>query len=424
MALRPETARVRRGDDEIVVPAETVGRGEVVIVRPGERVPVDGDILEGQSQLDESLLTGESLPQSKGVGEPVTGGSINGDGLLAISTTQVGDESTLARIVAMVEDAQATKAPIQRTVDRVSAIFVPAVISVALVTLLGWLLTGLSAELAVINAVSVLVIACPCALGLATPAALMVGTGGAARAGILIKDAQALEVTHNVDVVIFDKTGTLTEGRPTVREMLVIGESDDQMLAAASAAQQGSEHPLAGAIRAAAAERGLELPAVSDFKAIAGKGVEATVGGTKIRVGSPRFMAELGIDISALQARAGELEGEGMTLVWVAKGSAAMGGIAIGDKPRASSKSAIAGLEARGVQTVMLSGDNRAAAEAVGRELGISRVIAEVLPEDKAKHVLSFQEAGRKVAMVGDLSLIHISEPTRRRDSSRMPSSA
>lgn len=400
MELRPETARVRRESGEVQVPPETVGRGEIVVVRPGERLPVDGTIVEGQSQLDESLLTGESLPQDKGVGDEVTGGSINGDGLLAIETTRVGEESTLARIVALVEDAQATKAPIQHTVDRVSAIFVPVVIAVASLSFVAWLLVGGGAELAVINAVSVLVIACPCALGLATPAALMVGTGAAARAGILIKDAQALERTHKVDVVVFDKTGTLTEGRPTVRELLA--KDGEALLALAAAAQHGSEHPLAAAIRSAAKERELPLSLATDFKAIPGKGIVARVEEQDISIGSPRFMRELEMDISAWQERASELEAKGMTLVWLANSDAVLGGIAIGDTPRSSSREAIATLEAAGVQTVMLTGDNRAAAESIGRDLGISRVIAEVLPEDKASQVTELQREGHTVAMVGD----------------------
>jgi Cu+-exporting ATPase len=400
MALRPETARVRRDEGEVLVPPESVGRGEIVVVRPGERLPVDGEIVEGSSQLDESLLTGESLPQEKSVGDPVTGGSINGDGLLAIATTQVGEESMLARIVALVEDAQATKAPIQQTVDRVSAIFVPVVMGVALVTFLAWLGYGVDAEIAVINAVSVLVIACPCALGLATPAALMVGTGAAARAGILIKDAQALELTHKVDVVVFDKTGTLTEGRPEVAELLC--DDGDALLALAAGAQHGSEHPLAGAIRRAAEERNLSPAAATDFKAIVGKGIRARVDEQEISIGSPRFMSELGMDTRRWQERASELEGKGMTLVWLAKGEGVLGGIAIGDTPRESSREALATLGKAGVQTVMLTGDNRAAAESIGGDLGIALVIAEVLPADKASQISQLQKDGKVVAMVGD----------------------
>jgi Cu+-exporting ATPase len=400
MALKPETARVRRQDREVEVPAEAVGRGEIVVIRPGERVPVDGIIVEGESQLDESLITGESLPVFKGIGGNVTGGSINGDGLLAVETTRVGEESMLARIVALIQDAQGSKAPIQRTVDRVAAVFVPVVVGVAALTLLGWLLAGASIEAAVINAVAVLIIACPCALGLATPAALMVGTGAAARAGILIKDAQALELTLAVDTVVLDKTGTLTEGRPEVLE--VAADDRDELLRLVAAAQHGSEHPLAEAIRRAASERGLEIPQATGFKALPGKGVEARLNGREVTVGSPRLMAERKVDLSEYQDRAAELEAVGMTVIWACDGNRLLGGIALGDKPRASSHRALARLKAEGVETVMLTGDNRAAAETVGKALGVSRVIAEVLPEDKAREIVSLHTQGRTVAMVGD----------------------
>jgi Cu+-exporting ATPase len=361
---------------------------------------VDGTIVEGESQLDESLITGESLPVFKGVGENVTGGSINGDGLLAVETTRVGEESMLARIVALIQDAQGSKAPIQRTVDRVAAVFVPVVVGVAVVTLLGWILAGAGLEVAVINAVAVLVIACPCALGLATPAALMVGTGAAARAGILIKDAQALELTQAVDTVVLDKTGTLTEGRPDVHA--VLADNGDELLRLVAAAQHGSEHPLAEAIRRAASERGLEIPQATGFKALPGKGVEARVNGREVTIGSPRLMRERNVDLSGYQARAAELEAVGMTVVWACDGDRLLGGIALGDKPRASSHDALVRLKAEGVETVMLTGDNRAAAEAVGKALGVARVIAEVLPEDKAREVATLHAEGRTVAMVGD----------------------
>ncbi len=400
MALRPEKARVRRGDREVEVPPEAVGRGEIVIVKPGERIPVDGRIVEGQSQLDESLLTGESLPQSKQAGDEVTGGSVNGDGLLAIETTNVGNDSTLARIVSMVEEAQASKAPIQHTVDRVSEIFVPAVVAVALLALVGWLVAGAGAETAVINAVSVLVIACPCALGLATPAALMVGTGAAARAGILIKDAYALERTHDVNLVVFDKTGTLTEGKPEVRE--VLAEKPNAVLALAAAVQAGSEHPLGTAILREARNRELNVEKISEFVALPGKGVVATVGDERVHVGSPRLLEELGFHPEHHFARASELEGQGMTVVWVMNSDRVLGGIAIGDRPRAGAKEAIKALADEGVETLMLTGDNRSAAETIAADLGLSRVIAEVLPGDKAREILALQKTGRIVAMVGD----------------------
>jgi Cu+-exporting ATPase len=400
MALRPEVARVRRGDRELEVPAEAVGRGEVVIVRPGERMPVDGQIIEGESHLDESLITGESLPVLRRVGDAVTGGSINAEGLLAIETTRVGEEATLARIVALVQDAQASKAPIQRTVDRVAAVFVPFVLGAAAATLIGWLLAGATVSIAVINAVSVLVIACPCALGLATPAALMVGTGAAARAGILIKDAQALELTQAVDVVVFDKTGTLTQGHPEVHE--VLADDPAAALQVAAAVEQGSEHPLGQAVRRAAAERGLQIPAAKDFKALPGRGAEAKLDDRLVVVGSQRLFQERGFSTEAWAARAASLEGEGLTVVWVADGTRSLGGIAIGDRQRASSAEALRQLAARRVATVMLTGDNQATANAVGRRLGLSRVLAEVLPEGKAREIQRLRAEGHRVAMVGD----------------------
>lgn len=400
MKLRPDMARLRRDGEEVMVPAETVQKGEIVVVRPGERLAVDGEILEGASSIDESLLTGESLPVEKSIGDFVTGGSINGEGLLAVTATRVGEDSTLARIVALVENAQAAKAPIQQTVDKVSAVFVPVVIAIATATFVGWLLYGAGVNAALITAVSVLVIACPCALGLATPAALMVGTGAAARAGILIADAQALELTHKLDVIVFDKTGTLTQGKPRVHSLL--SDDSDATLVLAASAQFGSEHPLAEAIRRAAKEASLDLAEGHDFKALPGKGVEATIAGDRITVGSPRLMTELGASLAPYQARASELEAKGMTVVWVARSGALLGGIAIGDELRNEAAAAIAKLKALGTKTMMLTGDNRSAGEAVAADLGISEVVAEVLPADKAGHITRLQEEGYAVAMVGD----------------------
>jgi Cu+-exporting ATPase len=403
MALRPETARVVRDGREIEVPAEAVGAGDVVVIRPGERVPVDGTILEGASHLDESLLTGESLPVARSAGDPVTGGAINGDGLLRVEATHVGAESTLAKIVRLVEDAQATKAPIQRTVDKVAAIFVPVVVAIAAVTLAGWLLAGAEAETAIIYAVAVLVIACPCALGLATPTALMVGTGAAAKAGILIKDAAALERAHAVDVVVFDKTGTLTEGRPEVRAVAASDGDEEGLLTLAAGAQQGSEHPLARALLRRAAELGLAPPPPEAFQALPGRGLEATVGGRAVVIGSRRLMGERGVDTGPLEARAEALEGEGQTVMWVAGGAGALlGAIGVGDAPRAGAAEAIARLRRAGVEAVMLTGDNARTAQVVADQLGITRVVAEVLPGDKAAEVAALTGQGRVVAMVGD----------------------
>jgi Cu+-exporting ATPase len=405
MALRPDTARIEREGRELEVPAEAVGSGDIVVIRPGERVPVDGRIVEGESQLDESLLTGESMPVSRGPGEAVTGGSINGAGLLRVEATRVGAESLLARIVALVESAQAAKPPIQRIVDRVAAVFVPVVVLVALVSLVGWLLAGAPFETALIHAVSVLVIACPCALGLATPTALMVGTGSAARAGILIKDAEALETAHAVDIVVFDKTGTLTEGRPQVREVVVAdGASESELLRLTAAAQSGSEHPLGRAVIQAATERALDPPRLDDFQALAGRGIVAGVEGHVVRVGSRRLMGEAGVELDALDPRARALEKRGMTVMWVAVDSAKtpLGFIAVGDRPRRHAAEAIAGLARIGVETVMLTGDDRRTAEAIAEQLGIERIVAEVLPEEKAQTVVALHDEGRVVAMVGD----------------------
>ncbi len=414
MALRPETARVVREGSEVEVPAEAVGAGELVRVRPGERVPVDGIIQEGRSQLDESLLTGESLPVSREPGEDVVGGSINGEGLLTIQATHVGERSMLASIIRMIEEAQGSKAPIQRTVDRVAAVFVPVVLLVGALTFVLWYLAGASLEEATITAVSVWVIACPCALGLATPTALMVGTGAAAKAGILIKDAPALERAHAVTVVVFDKTGTLTEGRPELRETLVASDasaqapmSPDALLALVAAAQSGSEHPLGKAIVRAAEERGL-APAgtATDFQAHVGRGLEASVAGQRLYVGSPRFMDELGVVRGALVDRAEALEAEGMTVMWVAQAHdstrSLLGCLAVGDRVRAGAEAAIAQLKARGIQTVMLTGDNARTAAFVGRALGVDQVLAEVLPSEKADKVRTLQGDSAVVAMVGD----------------------
>lgn len=396
IGLRPRTARVLRDDTEVEVPVEAVGAGETVVVRPGERVPVDGEVLKGASELDESMLTGESLPVLREVGATVIGGSLNGSGLLHVQATAVGADARLQQIIDLVENAAATKAPVQATVDRVSAVFVPVVLVLALLTLVGWLIAGATLQTALITAVSVLVIACPCALGLATPAALMVGTGAAARAGILVRGAEALERARDVQVVVFDKTGTLTEGRPEVVEVL----GPDGLLATVASAQQGSEHPLGTAILRAA--EGLELEPLEDFEAMVGRGIRATVGGREVLVGSRRLLEERGIDRSALEERAQAHEAEGRTLVWAVVDGELQGAIALGDRVREGAVEAVAGLRDQGIEPVLLTGDVEATARVVARALGIEEVIAEVLPEDKVAAVRRLQEAGRVVAMVGD----------------------
>ncbi len=402
MDLRPETATVLRDGVELRIAAEAVGRDEVVVVRPGERVPVDGVVTRGSSQLDESLLTGESLPVTRGEGDPVTGGSINGAGLLHIRATHVGEDSALARIIALIEGAQASKAPIQKTVDQVAAVFVPVVMVVAVVTLGVWLALGEHWVQAVINAVSVLVIACPCALGLATPTALMVGTGAAAKAGILIQDAQALELARSVNTVVLDKTGTLTEGRPEVTAVVPLAEeTEEALLVAVAGAQTGSEHPLGQAILRRVAEDGLTPGALSEFEALPGRGLQAVVDGAPLRVGSRRLMGDDGVDLAEHDSAAAMLEGRGATVMWVAREGELAGYIAVSDPIRATSAAAVRRLRGVGIDVVLLTGDNAATAEHVAEELGISRVVAEVLPADKAREIESLR-GDRVVAMVGD----------------------
>ncbi len=403
MTLRPEQARVLRDGAEIEIPVDSVTRGELVIVRPGERIAVDGVVDSGASEVDDSLLTGESRPVPKQTGDRVIGGAVNGDGLLRVRATEIGATATLARIIRLVESAQAAKAPVQRLVDRVSAIFVPVVIAVALATFLTWWLILGDAQGGFVAAVSVLVIACPCALGLATPTAIMAGTGAAARAGILIRDVEALERAHQIRIVVFDKTGTLTQGHPVVQSIVAAkGSNDCAVLRTAAIAQQGSEHPLARAILDSVKRLGGRLPALDSFRALPGRGIVAQADGAEILVGNRRLMTEQGIDAGALLARWDALEAQGHTVVAVVRAKAALGLIAAGDAPRADSRAAIATLNRQGIETIMLTGDNRRAAEAVAQTLGLTRVIAEVLPEDKARHVASLRQDGKVVAMVGD----------------------
>jgi Cu+-exporting ATPase len=406
-ALRPTTARVRRGDTELDVPVEQVQRGDLVVVRPGDRVAVDGEVVEGRSHIDESLITGESLPVAKGVGDPVTGGSINAEGALLVRTTAIGTETTLARIIRMVESAQAAKAPIQRIVDQVSAVFVPVVLGIALATFLGWLAATGDAEQALINAVAVLVIACPCALGLATPTAIMAGTGVAARHGILIKDAEALEVAHSVTVVAFDKTGTLTEGKPALAAAEPApGHTRAEVLRLAAALQQASSHPLALAVLEAVRAEALPVPAAQGAKALPGRGVEGTVADQILVLGSTRLLNEMSVDPGPLGEAASRLEQEGRTISWLMRregGHAVLLGLlAFGDTLKPAAHAAVARLHALGIKTLMLTGDNRGSAQAVARQLGMTDFRAEVLPGDKAAVVEELKRAGGVVAFVGD----------------------
>jgi P-type Cu+ transporter len=408
-ALAPETATVRRDGLEKSLPLEQVRLGDEVVVRPGERVPTDGVLVEGRSHFDESMLTGESLPVAREAGERVTGGAINAEGRVVVRTDAVGAETTLSRIVRLVESAQAKKPPIQQTVDRVAAVFVPVVLAIAALTLIGWGGLGGQWEAAIVNAVAVLVIACPCALGLATPTALMVGTGLAAQRGILVRDAQALETMRQVRVVAFDKTGTLTIGRPRLATLVAAqGGSDNTLLADAAALQSGSEHPLARAVLEAARERSVVVPAASGVQAVAGRGIEGCVGARLLRLGSTRWLAELGLaPPPALETAAEQAQSEGRSVSWLidADAPAVRGLFAFGDEVKPEAAAAIAALHAQGVRCVLVSGDNRGAAGAIARQLGIDDVRAEVLPADKANVVASLRDGlapGEKVAMVGD----------------------
>jgi Cu+-exporting ATPase len=419
-ALRPETARVRRDGAEADIAVPALRQGDILLVRPGERIAADGVVMEGGGGVDESMLTGESLPVEKQPGSGVTGGSINLDGALAVRVTAVGAETMLARIVRMVEGAQASKAPVQRLVDRISAVFVPVVIGLALLTALAWLaLTG-DATAAVLNAVAVMVIACPCALGLATPAAIMVGTGVAARHGILIKDAAALEHAHAVAAVAFDKTGTLTEGRPSLTDIVpAAGIEPATVLRLAAALQSDSEHPLAEAVRRRARQDEIVPLPVLGFRSQAGRGVAGMLDGQTLMLGSRRMLAEAGIAPGPLEPRAAELEASGRTVSWLAQtwsletGSLETGAVetdharllgllAFADTPKPAAQPAMQALHRLGIRIIMLTGDSQAAARAVAAPLGIEEVRAEILPQDKAAAVAGLRRDGRPVAMVGD----------------------
>lgn len=405
MDLRPELAQVERDGVLIEIPAESVAHDEIVIVRPGERVPVDGVIVDGESQLDESLITGESLPVSRGVGDAVTGASVNGEGMLRIKATTVGVESTLSRIIRLVENAQASKAPVQKMVDQISAVFVPVVAVIALLTFMGWWQIGDDLQTAFLAAVSVLVIACPCALGLATPTALMVGTGVAARHGVLIKDAEALERAHHSNSVVFDKTGTLTQGRPSVERIVAADGDNTRLLQLTASAQQGSEHPLAKSVLDKNQREGLSLLPVTEFTSLPGRGLSARVEGRTLLIGNRRLMKEHGIGFGSLESEADGFEVDGRTLMWVAENSAAvklLGFIAVSDPVKEGAAEAVAELQGRGLLTVMLTGDNRYASQAVADAVGIDQVISEVLPEDKAAEIEKLKQMGGIVAMVGD----------------------
>ena len=403
-ALRPERAlRVVDGQEQDVAISD-LRLNDLVLVKPGERFPVDGEVVEGQSHADEALISGESLPVPKQSGDKVTGGAINGEGRLVIKTLALGTETVLARIIRLVEDAQAGKAPIQKLVDKVSQVFVPVVLLIALATLLGWWLYGAPIETALINAVAVLVIACPCALGLATPTAIMAGTGVAARFGILIKDAEALERAHEVSAVVFDKTGTLTSGTPQIAHLAALDGDEAHLLQAAGALQRGSEHPLAKAVLDACAARQLNVPDVADSQSLTGRGIAGTLEGRRLALGNRRLLDETGLTPGSLADSATAWENEGRTLSWLIEQSPeprVLGLFAFGDTLKTGAQSAIQQLSARHISSHLLTGDNRGSARVVAQALGITDVHAEVLPADKAATVAELKKTG-VVAMVGD----------------------
>ena len=405
MGLRAATARVIRGGEERDVPVEDVRVGDLVRVRPGEKVPVDGAVVEGRSALDESMLTGESMPVEKGVGDGVIGATLNGTGGFVMRAEKVGGETALAQIVRMVEEAQGSKAPMQRMVDTISSFFVPAVLGLAALTFAVWLLFGPSPILALTAAISVLIIACPCALGLATPTAIMVGTGKAAENGVLVKGGEALETTRKIDTVVLDKTGTLTRGRPAVTALVPAdGFSESELLRLAAAAEAGSEHPLAAAIVAGAEERGLEPPKAEAFGSSTGRGVRAVVEGREVLVGNRALVEEAGARAEDLEERAGALARAGATPVYVVVGGRTVGLVAIADTVRPEAREAVEQLDALGLEVWMLTGDDRATARAIAAQVGIGpeRVLAEVLPGEKAAKVEGLRAGGKTVAMVGD----------------------
>ncbi|RLG05939.1 MAG: heavy metal translocating P-type ATPase, partial [Thaumarchaeota archaeon] len=405
IGMQPKTALVIREGEEREIPVEEAQVGDLILVRPGERVPVDGIVSQGYSSVDESMITGESIPAEKKAGDEVIGATINKTGSLQFEATKVGKDTMLAHIVRMVEEAQGSKAPIQRLADVIASYFVPAVIGIAIVTFIIWYFVGPAPALtfAFLNFVAVLVIACPCALGLATPTAIMVGTGKGAEYGILIRNGEALERAHQINTVLLDKTGTLTRGEPVVTDVFAASfSSQEEVLRLAASAEHNSEHPLGEAVVKAALEKKLELAPSSDFNAIPGQGVEASVEGMKLFLGNLTLMKERGLSLNGLEKKATELLEQGKTVVFLGVDSQVAGIIALADTLKPSAKEALQTLRKMGIETAMLTGDNRRTAEAIAREVGINHVLAEVLPEHKAREVKKLQEEEKVVAMVGD----------------------
>ncbi|NLJ34234.1 MAG: heavy metal translocating P-type ATPase [Firmicutes bacterium] len=403
MDLAPKMARVVREGKEELIPVEEVQLGDIISIKPGDSLPVDGTIIEGKSFVDESALTGESIPVEKEVGDQVTTATINQAGAFKFRATRVGADTTLAKIIALVEEASATKAPIGRMADKISAIFVPTVISIALVTTAGWMISGASFEFALSMGITVLVISCPCALGLATPVSIMVGTGRGAEEGILIKSAEALEILHEVDTVVMDKTGTLTEGKPQVTDIvLASAKSEEELLTVARTLEKNSEHPLARAILSHAVERDIPVKEITDFNAVAGRGVEGYIDGVLYATGNEKFINAKGVATEAVQKLSERFAREGKTPLYFAGGDSLLGVIAVADVPKANSAEAVARFKEMGVKVVMLTGDNKRTAEAIRLELGIDEVIAEVLPQEKDQKIRDLQLEGQRVAMIGD----------------------
>jgi len=405
MRMQPKTALVIRDGEEREIPVEDVLVGDLILVRPGERVPVDGIVRQGYSSIDESMITGESIPVDKRVGDEVIGATINKTGSFQFEATRVGKDTTLAHIVRMVEEAQGSKAPIQRLADVIASYFVPVVIGIAVITFIIWSFLGPHPALtfAFLNFVAVLIIACPCALGLATPTAIMVGTGKGAEHGILIRSGEALERSHRINTVLLDKTGTLTRGEPAVTDIVAVPPfSEEEVLQLAASAEHSSEHPLGMAVVKAASEKGLELYPPSEFNAIPGHGVEALIEGKKLILGNLKLMKEKGLSLNRLEEKADELFAQGKTVMFLGLDSEVVGIIALADTLKPKAREAVQALHRMGIETVMLTGDNRRTADAIAREVGIDRVLAEILPEHKANEVKKLQDEGKTVAMVGD----------------------
>ena len=400
--LSPKTALVERLGIEMEIPVEDVVKGDIIIVKPGQSIPVDGVIVFGSSSVDESMLTGESIPVEKKVGDKVVGASINKSGFFKFEAQKVGDDTTLAQIIKLVEEASSSKAPISKMADKISGIFVPIVIVIAVLATIVWLILGADFEFALSIGIAVLVISCPCALGLATPTAIMVGTGKGAENGILIKSAEALEIAHHVQTVVMDKTGTITEGKPRVTDLVADGIDEREMLRIAASAEKGSEHPLADAIVEEAGKLNLELYDVENFEAIPGQGLRAVINNKKYYLGNLRLVNEQNINIKNFEEISTKFADEGKTPLYFADENNVLGIISVADIVKPTSQAAIKEFEAMGIEVVMLTGDNKKTAQAIRKQLGITRAVAEVLPQDKEKEIRKIQEQGRKVAMIGD----------------------